>query len=92
MIVRVDATIAASGIAQPFAGAIRQHLVRVHVVRGAGTGLIHVDNELIAKGAAENLVGSPRDGAADARVEPPERHVGLRGGFLYKNGRRDEIG
>ena len=73
-------------------GAVGEHLVGVHVVRRAGTGLVDVDDELIAKPAGENLVGGGDDGARDLRVEPAERGVRFGGGLLDENRGGDEIG
>ena len=55
----------AARLAEHLRGAVGQHLVGVHVVRGAGAGLIHVDDELIAERAGQNLVGGGDDGARD---------------------------
>ena len=70
MIVRVHARVGALRLAEDLAGAVREHLVRVHVVRRAGPGLVDVDDELIAQPAGQDLVGGLDDGAGDGRVEP----------------------
>ena len=57
----------AARAAEELGGAIGEHLVHVHVVRRAGAGLIDVDDELIAKRAAEHLVRRRDDGVGDAR-------------------------
>ena len=92
MIVRVDALIGAARLTEQFGRAVREHLVGVHVVRGAGAGLIHVDDELIAETAGEDLVRRGDDGACDLAVETAELGVGLGGRLLDEDGRGDEIG
>src|SRR4030095_1338780 len=72
--------------------AIRDHFVGVHVVRRAGACLVHVDDELIAKIAVDDLVGGRDDSGADGARQPVERHVGPRRALLDEDGRRDELG
>jgi hypothetical protein len=71
-------------------GAVRQHLIRVHVVRSARAGLVHVDDELIPQPAGKNLVGRGRDGSANVGGQLTGRHVCAGRGFLYQDGRGDE--
>ena len=78
--------------AQQLAGAIGEHLVGVHVVRGAGAGLIHVDHELIAQLAVEHLGGGALDRLGDIRRQTVQRAIGGGRGFLDEDGRRDELG
>jgi hypothetical protein len=92
VIVRMNEAILTAYPAHQLGGAVGQHLVRVHVVRGAGAGLIDVDDEVVAQRTAEDFVRRAGNRAADARVEAPERHVGLRRGLLDENRRGDEIG
>ena len=77
--------------AEQFAGAVRQHLVGVHVVRRAGACLIGVHDELIAKTTGENLVCRRHDGVRDDSVEASEIAVGFRGRFLDQDRGGDEI-
>jgi len=49
----------------------------------AGAGLIHVDDELAAQLAGEDLIRSGNDGSGKGWLEPPERFVGF--------GRRSEL-
>ena len=67
VIVRVDARVRAARLAQDFGRAVGEHFVGVHVVRRAGAGLVHVDDELIAQPAREDLVGGRDDRAGDVR-------------------------
>jgi hypothetical protein len=88
----MHALVRAAGVAEDLGRSIRQHFVRVHVVRRAGAGLVDIDDELIAKLAAQNLVGSGDDRARDLRVEPSEHGVHVRRGLLDQDRRRHEIG
>ena len=67
VIVGVDARVGALRLAEDLAGAVGEHLVGVHVVRRAGARLVHVDDELIAKLAGQDLVGGLDDGVGDGR-------------------------
>ncbi len=78
--------------AEDLGGAVRQHFVRVHVVRRSGAGLIDVDDELIAQAALEDLVGGGDDGARDLPIEPSERGVGFGSRLLDQHGGRDQLG
>src|SRR5690606_20168568 len=51
---------------------VRQHLVHVHVRRGARTGLVHVDRELPVVLAGDDLVGGLGDRVGDVAVESAE--------------------
>ena len=92
VIVGMHARVGAARLAEELAGAVGEHFVRVHVVRGAGAGLIDVDDELVAQAAAQDFVGGRDDGARHAGVEPAERRVRLGGGFLDEDRGGDEIG
>src|SRR5262245_4657169 len=87
----MDERVVAPRSTENLRGAVGDHLVRIHVVRRAGAGLIDVYDELIAKGAAANFVARPDNRARDARVEPFERFVRFGGGALDENRRDDEI-
>ena len=78
VVVGVHPLIGPARFAEDFGGAVREHLVRVHVVRRAGAGLIDIDDELIAERAGQDLVGGGDDRARDRRVEAAERGVRLR--------------
>ena len=62
----------------------------VHVVAGAGAGLIHVDDELVAMLAAEHLVGRLHDGVGETGVEAPGLLVRQCGRALDPDYRIDE--
>ena len=91
VIVRVDQPVLASRAAEQLGRAVGQHLVRVHVVRGAGTCLIHIHHELIAERPAENLLGGADDRVANPLVETFQCDVGFGRGFLDEHGRGDQV-
>src|SRR5439155_25453451 len=91
VIVRVDTRIDAARLAEQFRRAVGEHFVGVHVVRRAGAGLIHVDDELIAEASVENLVGGRDNRARHIGVQAAERGGGFGRGFLDQDGRGDEV-
>src|SRR6266853_5584882 len=88
----MNADVGAAWLAKNLARAVGEHLVGVHVVRGACARLIDVDNELIAQRAAQDLVGSLDDRGRDLWLQAPQRRVGFRCRLLDEDGRRHEIG
>ena len=90
VIVRMDLSVGASGAAEQLRGAVGEDFVGVHVVRRPRTGLVDVDDELITKLTAQDLVGRGDDGIPLARIEPLERAVGLRRGALDEHRGPDE--
>jgi len=52
-----------------------EHLVHVHVRRGARSGLVGVDRKLVVVVAADEFVGRVGDGRCDASVQNPQRTV-----------------
>ena len=62
VIVGMHRRIAAPRGTQDFVGPVREHLVTVHVVAGAGARLIDIDDELLAVLAAQDFVGGAHDG------------------------------
>jgi fumarate hydratase, class I len=92
VIVRVHETVIAFGPAKDFSCAIGKHLIHVHVVRGAGTSLVDVDHELIAKRPVRDLVGGFHDCFANPSVDASELHVGSCGGFLDEDGCDHQMG
>ena len=64
------------------AGERRDHLVRVHVRRGAGAGLEDVDRELVVELAVRDAVAGGGDPLGLVGVEQPELGVHARGGGL----------
>ena len=90
MIVRVHDVIGTERAAQPLGGAIGDDLVGVHVVRGAGAGLIDVDDEVIAQLTGENLVRRGDDRVGASSIETIERAIRFRGGALDEDRRFDQ--
>ena len=92
VIVRVDPRVDAFRLAENLRGTVRQHLVRVHVVRRAGARLVHVDDELIAEAARQNFVRRLPDDVGDLPIEPPEVRIRFGGRLFHENGGGDEVG
>ena len=74
VVVRVDTRRAA----KPAGGEVGHDLVHVRVGRGARTGLVDVDRELVVVIAVGDRGGGRRDGMRHIRVEQAEARVGLR--------------
>src|SRR4030095_8327652 len=92
VIVRVHDAVSAACSTEQLGGTVGDHLVCIHVVRGAGAGLIDIDHELIAEATAENLVGGLYYRVPHAPCESPKRDVRLRRGLLDQNSSVDEKG
>ncbi len=82
MVVGVDRAARAQRLAEHLVGAIRQHLVHVHVGLGAGAGLPHDQRELAIVFAGDRFVRRRDDRLAEPGVERAERDVGHGGGPL----------
>ena len=80
VVVRMDGLVLPAFAAQQFVGAVREHLVAIHVVGRAGAGLIDVDHELVVVLAGQYLVGGGHDRVGQLRVEAA--------GFLVRQRRR----
>ena len=65
-----------------FAGDLRDHLVRVHVRRGAGARLEDVDRKLVVEVTCGDPVGGGGDALRLVGLEEPELGVHARGGGL----------
>ena len=92
VVVGVHQGAVAAAAPQQLAGAVGQHLVHVHVVRGAGAGLVHVHHELFAPAAVEHLLGRARDGLRLAARQEPQLAVHPRRGELDAHRRVHEGG
>ncbi|MNF89850.1 hypothetical protein D3C84_723890 [compost metagenome] len=81
----------ALGVAHGLQGDVGDHLVGVHVGRGAGAALDHVDHELLVEVAAHDA----RTGFADRRVlgrtQVAQFAVGIGGRLLDHGQRGDEL-
>ena len=62
VVVRVHRRLAADPTAEQLDGAVRQHLVDVHVRLGARAGLPDVERKMVVELAGDRLVGGARDG------------------------------
>ena len=68
-----------------------EHLVDVHVGRGAGAALEHVDRELIVQLAVDDLLRRGHDGVAAFTGQRAERVVGQRRRLLHHGQRADQL-
>ena len=80
----------AAPAAQQLGGAAGQHLVDVHVVRGAGAGLVDVDHELLAPAPGQHLARRRLDGPGGGAWQQAEPRVGARRRDLDPDGGVDE--
>ena len=87
----MNARVVALRSTQQLRGTVGKDLVRVHVVRGAGPSLIHIDDELIAESAVEHLVCRGDDRPCHVLIEPTQIPICLGSGFLDLDRRRDEL-
>src|SRR6185437_3590037 len=81
--------LAADHAAQDLDGAVRDHLVGVHVAGGARAGLEDVDHAVVVVLAGGDLVGGLADGARQLGVELAAVAVHLGGGLLDEGQRAD---
>ena len=92
MVVGVQPRVVAARVAEGHERQVGDHLVGVHVGRGAGVALDHVDDEVLVVAAGDDLVAGRRDGGGAAGVEHAEVAVGERGRLLYHGERPHELG
>ena len=71
VIVRIAVLIVALPVAHQLERAVGDHLVGVHVRRGAGAALEHVEPELIVKLAVDDFLAGAFDPREDRLVERP---------------------
>ena len=88
--VRGDDRVVPFRLAQDLQGAIRDHLVRVHVDGGAGAALDRVHDELVVKLARNHVVRGRGDGVRDPRREVPGVAVGQGRRLLHDRHGADE--
>lgn len=89
VVVRVDDAVADLR-ARDLGGAVGDDLVCVHVRRGAGACLEHVDRELVVVVAGDDFVGGSDDRVGGVVIDEAQIAVGLRGGLLDDAERADE--
>ena len=92
MVVGVAEAVLAAGPAEQLERAVGDHLVRVHVGRGAGAALDHVDDEVSVPVAVDDLLARPVDRGRRLGREEPELAVGARRGLLHHCQVADEGG
>ena len=79
----MEHVVAALLLAEVLEREVRDHLVGVHVGRGAGAALDHVDDELIVELAARSMSSQAQDDRVGTLfVEHAELDVGARGSLL----------
>jgi hypothetical protein len=82
VLVRVQELVLALGVAEDFQRPVGDHLVGVHVGRGAGAALDDVDDELLMPLAVDDFLAGGDDGVGALGVEQAELQVSLGGGLL----------
>jgi len=80
---RVEVRVVALGVAHDLQGAVGDHLVGVHVGRGAGAALDDVHHELVAETAGPDLLARRDDRGRLLRFQEPEVAVGEGRGLLH---------
>ena len=78
-------------IAKDFEGAVGDDLVGVHVSRGAGPALDHVDGEMFVPFPGNDFITSGDDSTGLDGIENAELLVGQGSGFLYISEAADEV-
>ena len=72
---------------------VGDHLVRVHVGRGAGAALDHVDHELLVQRAGDQVVAGAHDRVGALRASSaPSSALARAAAFLTKAERADQVG
>ena len=82
MVVRVNGSLGAHLAAQHLDGAVRDHLIGVHVGLGARAGLPDDQREMVVQLPLDHLIGGLEDGLTQFRIQLAQRHIGLGGGLL----------
>ena len=91
VVVGVDRAARPEGAAEQLDRAVADHLVGVHVGRGAAAGLEDVDHELVVEPALRHLLGRRRDRAGQACVEQAQVGVDHGRPGLDQAERADEV-
>ena len=91
VVVRIDVLVLSLLVAEALEGEVRDHLVGVHVDRGAGTALDEVGYELVEHLARDQPVARAHDRVGNLGVEDSEVAVRHGGGLLHVAERLDEI-
>jgi hypothetical protein len=91
VLVGVQHVVGALGAPEDLERQVGDHLVGVHVGRGAGAALDDVDDELVVMGAVAQRGAGGDDGVAALAVEQPELAVGQRRRLLDAGKRADQL-
>ena len=92
MVVRLDDRVMAFLVSGELERDVGEHLVRVHVRRGAGTSLVPVDDELIVVFAVPHRVSRFLDGRKGLLLHGADVGVGSRRGEFHDGPGFDEPG
>ena len=90
MVIRVNAAIVAEVTTAYLQRPVGDHLVGVHVDRGAARTFEHVDDEMFVVPAFHDLFAGRHDRVRDFRRQNAEFTIRQRGGFLDMGERADE--
>ncbi len=91
VVVGIDVLVLALLVAETLEGEIGDHLVGVHVGRGAGATLDEVRHELVEQVARDQPVARADDRVGDPGIEHAQVPVGHGGGLLHVAEGLDEI-
>ena len=91
MLNRVYVLVFPARLTQNLQRAIRDHLVRVHVGRGAGAALNHIAHKLLVPFALDDLVARFLNCTAHFRRECAQVPVGLRCGKFHHGERANQV-
>ena len=91
VLVRVQVLVFAALVTEQFEGAVGDHLVGVHVRRGAGAALDDVHDEFIVILAGDDLVARGGDRRRLLGIEQAQLLVGERGGLLDLGQGADQV-
>ena len=80
MVIRMHGIPGADGLSRELRASIRDDLVRIHVRRSAGSGLINIEREMLVEFAVDDLLRRAGDEFGARGVELAEFIIGLRGG------------
>jgi hypothetical protein len=89
---RMQILVLAALMSEELETAVRDHLVRIHVGRGACAALDHVDDEFLQERAVADFFTGVRDRLRFVIVEETQRVIGKGRGFLDAGKRRNEVG
>ena len=92
MVVGVQPVVAALLEAELFQREVGDHLVGIHVGRGAGPALDDIDDELFVKAPGDQFLAGLDDGAHPFGVEHAEFGIGAGCGLLHMPEGADEVG